>query len=417
MTAAPSDPAAPRRALRDLDGGILGGVAAGLAEHLGWPVAWIRAGFAAASLFGGLGVLYYAGLWLVLPAGAPTLADAPGVSAARRGGRSPGRRRTPGDTGLLIALAALVVGVALLLADQTNTGLFVAPILLALTGVALVWRQADAAERDRRLSGESGHRPGAAELILGRGGWASYARLGVGLLLLLAGIWAFALRTGSLAVAGQSVLAAALALAGAVLTIGPWLARLSADLGEERAERVRSQERADVAAHLHDSVLQTLALIQKSAADPATVTRLARAQERDLRTWLFTSPQAGGALADALRREAAAVEDTYGVPVEVVCVGDAPAQDALVQAAREAMVNAAKHSGAPRVDVYAEAGADRTEVFVRDRGAGFDLDAIPEDRQGIRASIQQRIERHGGSARLTSAPGVGTEVELRMENR
>jgi len=187
---------------------------------------------------------------------------------------------------------------------------------------------------------------------------------------------------------------------------------------EERAARVRSQERADVAAHLHDSVLQTLALIQKHSDDGRTVAGLARAQERDLRAWLYgDTASTDTSVAAALRSAAAEVEDAHGLPVEVVTVGDAPVGEEsrpLVLAAREAMVNAAKHSGAVRVDVYAEVAGDRVEVFVRDRGRGFRPEDVPEDRLGVRRSIIDRMERHGGAATVRSAPGEGTEVRLSM---
>jgi signal transduction histidine kinase len=212
------------------------------------------------------------------------------------------------------------------------------------------------------------------------------------------------------------VVAGVLGVAGLALMVGPWLFRLTGDLSEERAARVRSQERADIAAHLHDSVLQTLALIQKHAGDDRTVATLARAQERDLRSWLYgDEPPPDASVASALKLAAAEVEDAHGVPVELVVVGDTPASDrtrALVRAAREAMVNAARHSGAGRVDVYAECGPGTTEVFVRDRGRGFDEAAVPGDRLGVRNSIVGRMQRHGGTATVHSAPGEGTEVRL-----
>src|SRR4029079_11591770 len=184
------------------------------------------------------------------------------------------------------------------------------------------------------------------------------------------------------------VAAMVLAAAGAALVAGPWLLRLTRDLRAERQERIRSQERADVAAHLHDSVLQTLALIQRQAGDPQTVTQLARTQERELRTWLFDSADPESReLKAALTRAVGEVEAVHKVAIELVVVGDAPADDAMgaiIGAAREAMVNAAKHSGAARIDVYAEAGPDQVEVDVRDRGAGFNFDAVGSDRQGIR---------------------------------
>jgi signal transduction histidine kinase len=173
-----------------------------------------------------------------------------------------------------------------------------------------------------------------------------------------------------------------------------------------------------VAAHLHDSVLQTLALIQRHAGDGKQVATLARAQERDLRAWLFgEEPPSDTSVAGAVRAAAAEVEDAHGVPVEVVVVGDAPFTEAsrtLVLAAREAMVNAALHSGAGQVDVYAECSAATSEVFVRDRGRGFDETAVPPDRWGVRNSIRDRMRRHGGSATIRSAPGEGTEVRLVM---
>jgi signal transduction histidine kinase len=255
--------------------------------------------------------------------------------------------------------------------------------------------------------------------VVGSGGLASYARLAAGIALLLFALVLFAVQTsqsGQFDVARDVVVAGVLGVAGLALTVGPWLFRLTGDLSEERAARVRSQERADMAAHLHDSVLQTLALIQKHAGDGRTVATLARAQERDLRSWLYGDQQPGDtSVASALKAAAAEVEDAHGVPVEVVVVGDTTASDrsrALVLAAREAMVNAARHSGADRVDVYAECGAQSTEVFVRDRGRGFDVHAVPEDRLGVRNSIKDRMRRHGGTATLRTAPGEGTEVRL-----
>jgi signal transduction histidine kinase len=200
------------------------------------------------------------------------------------------------------------------------------------------------------------------------------------------------------------------------------------DLDTERRERIRSQERAEVAAHVHDSVLHTLTLIQRNAADPREVQRLARAQERDLRAWLY-EPKADAEqhLAAAVRKAAAEVEDHHGLPIEVVCVGDCPLDDrlgAMLQAAREAMVNAAKYAGGPQsvdgepvassLSVYAEVAGDDVSIFVRDRGAGFDLDAIPHDRMGLRESIIGRMERNGGKAEIRTAPGEGTEVRLEM---
>jgi len=174
-----------------------------------------------------------------------------------------------------------------------------------------------------------------------------------------------------------------------------------------------------MAAHLHDSVLQTLALIQKRAEDPREVAGLARRQERELRHWLLGGPEPTGqeTMAGALERAAAEVEELHRVPIEVVTVGDGPLDgrlEAIVAAAREAMTNAAKFAGSERVDLYAEVQPDRVGVFVRDRGVGFDLQAIPPDRRGVRDSIIGRMERHRGSAAVHSTPGQGTEIELEM---
>jgi signal transduction histidine kinase len=213
-------------------------------------------------------------------------------------------------------------------------------------------------------------------------------------------------------------LAGLLGVAGLVVVIGPWIHRLATDLSAERAERVRTQERADVAAHLHDSVLQTLALIQKNAGDGATVARLARAQERDLRSWLYAGESTtADTVAAALRAAAAEVEDGHGVAVDVVVVGDRPFTEAarpVVAATREAIVNAAKHAGVDRVDVYAEITGPLVEVFVRDRGIGFDPADTPADRHGVADSIIGRMARHGGSADVRSTPGDGTEVRLSL---
>jgi signal transduction histidine kinase/phage shock protein PspC (stress-responsive transcriptional regulator) len=405
-----------RRAVRRTDDRLVGGVASGLAEHLGVDVLWVRVFFVVSSALGGLGVALYAGLWLLLPTAAHLEQSTPGLEAATRQGKRPGRSRRLEDVGPLVALAAVGLGVVVLVQGLVGgAGLFW-PVLVGVIGLAVLWRQADEAQRERWT--DSSGRIDLVRAVVGRGGVASYARLAAGAGLLLVALVLFAVQTGSSGVAGEVVLAGVLGVAGLALVIGPWLFRLVGDLSEERAARVRTQERADVAAHLHDSVLQTLALIQKHADDGRTVATLARAQERDLRSWLYGDPaSAATSLARALRAAAAEVEDAHGVPVEVVTVGDtavAEPQRPLVLAAREAMVNAAKHSGADRVDVYAEVTAVGAEVFVRDRGRGFDPDRVAEDRLGVRNSIVGRMRRHGGTAVVRSAPGEGTEVALSM---
>ncbi len=416
QTPAPAAGYTPRRACRSSDDRILGGVAAGLARHLGLTVLQVRGAFLLACALGGLGVAAYGALWLVLPSDLRLERNSPGLEAAGRTGMRPRRRRRLQDVGPLVALAAVAVGLLVLLQGAFAGWLWFWPLLLALVGVAVLWRQADEAQRERWT--DSSGRVDLVRAVVGRGGVAAYARIAVGVGLLATALLLFAVQTGRLGVARDILLAGLLGVAGLALVVGPWLVRLAGDLSEEREARVRSQERADVAAHLHDSVLQTLTLIQKHNGDSRMVATLARAQERDLRSWLY-GDEAGAdtTLASALRAAAAEVEDAHGVPVEVVTVGDGAVTERsrpLVLAAREAMVNAAKHSGAAKVDVFAEAGPGGVEVFVRDRGRGFDLGAVPADRLGVRGSIVDRMGRHGGAATVTTAPGEGSEVRLWM---
>ncbi len=408
----------PPRAYRSMDDRYLGGVAAGLAAHLGVDVVLVRAIFVITALLGGFGAVLYAALWLFLPAGRHLDERSPGLEAATRQGKRPGRARRIQDAGPVVALGAFAVGAAVLIQGWRGGSFLFWPVLLGAMGLAVLWWQADEAQRERWTDGT--RRVDLVGAVVGGGGVASYVRLAVGVSLLVLALAVFAVQTGETGVARDVILAGALGVLGLALMVGPWLVRLAGDLSEERAARIRSQERADVAAHLHDSVLQTLALIQKHADDGRMVSTLARAQERDLRGWLFAEQQpAETSLVGALRAVSAEVEDTFGVPVEVVTVGDAPLSDRLrplVLAAREAMVNAAKHSGADKVDVFAECGDSRCEVFVRDRGTGFDEADVPDDRLGIRNSIVDRMTRHGGQAIVRTAPGEGAEIRLSLSN-
>lgn len=405
MTSPPA--ATVRRAFRSPEDGLLAGVASGLAHHLRLSTRWVRIAFLVLALANGFGIVLYAGLWMMLPVAADA-AEAPGLAAARRQGRRVRSLRQFVDRGPMVAVGALVLGLLVFIALLTGQGITTLPGLIALGGVGLLWWQLEDTRSD------------AAPEPSFRGALSS-ARVVGGVALLVVAITSFVVVEVGVS-SWSSVLtvslAALLGLGALGLIVGPWLRRLSNDLSDERAERARADERADVAAHLHDSVLQTLALIQKSAADPQAVMRLARAQERDLRTWLFSKPASDEAsLVPALRSVCAEVEDSVGVPVEVVTVGDAPMSDrirALVQAAREAVFNAAAHSGADRVDVYLEADDNRAEIFVRDRGRGFDPELIADDRHGVRDSIVARMERHGGSAEVSSTPGSGAEVHLTM---
>ncbi len=415
-TSTPADVRDVRRATRDTQDTIIGGVASGLARHLAVPVIWVRACFVLAAVLGGLGVVMYAGLWLVLPTDSHFEDEAPGLASASRGGRRPGRMRRLTDVGPAIALAALGFGAILLLEALLGQGAVFWPVFIGLVGIALLWRQADEAQRERWL--DTTGRIDPIRAVLGSGGWAAWARLAAGVGLIVTALVLFSFRGGSIAMARDITVAALLTIVGLAIVVGPWVFRLASDLTAERAERVRNQERADMAAHLHDSVLQTLALIQKNANDGPTVARLARSQERDLRSWLYVGEATDDStVASALRGAAAAVEDAHGVSVEVVNVGDCPMTEQLrpvVNATREAVTNAAKHAGTGQVDVYAEVTDAAVDVFVRDRGRGFDLSAIAEDRYGVRNSIMDRMGRHGGTADVRSTPGEGTEVRLHL---
>ena len=285
------------------------------------------------------------------------------------------------------------------------------PVVLAAAGGALIWRQSATrrGSRARRRAGGSARRSDGSAL----------GRAALGVALVVGAALLFLYFNDALAPARDVLLPVVVVLVAGMLILAPWWIRLVRGLADERAERVRSQERAELAAHLHDSVLQTLALMQRQADNPREVAGLARRQERELRAWLNGGRPWGerSTFAAALELAAAEAEEAHGVVVDVVAVGDHPLDDdaeALVAAAREAIVNAAKFGDGAPVSVYAEATDDAVEVFVRDRGPGFDPDAVPADRRGVRESIVGRMERHGGSALIHSVPGEGTEVELRM---
>lgn len=395
----------PRKLYRSSDGRWLGGVARGLAGHLGLPVFWVRLAFVALFVANGLGALLYAAFWSFVPLGVGGLSPQPPSAPAKA------------DRGQLVALLALLVASMVFVASVDLNGTaraYLFPALLVGAGVAVVWRQADNARRARWA--EAGRR--RRNLTL--------ARSAAGVLLVGAGVSGMFVIQGSAEHLGAVLQASLAVLVGVALLAGPWLVRMAQDLGQERLMRIRAQERAEVAAHVHDSVLHTLTLIQRNADRPAEVRRLARSQERELRNWLHRPEGSGRAaedepatLAEAVKRTAAEVEDKHGVPLEVVLVGDCPLEEplpALIQAAREAMVNAAKYGGeGGPVQVFAEVSGPEVFVSVRDRGPGFDLDAVPADRMGVRESIIGRMERHGGTARLRSAPDGGTEVELEMK--
>ncbi|MFB8031053.1 PspC domain-containing protein [Streptomyces sp. NPDC056465] len=411
----PEEPA-PRKLYRSADGRMLGGVARGLAGHLGLPVAWVRFVFLGLFFADGLGALLYAVFWIVVPLGVGGVGGVENRSLFETAPDGRRRLRKP-DKGQVFALVALLVGAVTFVGNVdmgSKADRYVWPALLIGAGSVLVWRQADNARRARWM--EVGRRRRVLHLARGLAGVAL-----VGL-----GLAAFMVVRGSAAQLGTALTAAIAVLTGIALLAGPYLVRMTQDLSEERLMRIRAQERAEVAAHVHDSVLHTLTLIQRNADDGGEVRRLARAQERELRNWLYNPEGTGkdeaeepSSLAEAVKRAAAEVEDKHGVPLEVVVVGDCPLDEKLaaqMQAAREAMVNAAKYGGeGGAVQVFAEVEGRTVFVSVRDRGPGFDLDSVPGDRMGVRESIIGRMQRNGGTARLRSVPGGGTEVELEME--
>jgi len=373
------------------DDAVVAGVASGLARHVGVDAIKVRLGFAVLTIAGGSGILLYAAFWAVLP-------------------RTHEETRAPlHDRIQLPAVGALALGGLLLVHElgwaSVDPGLW--PVLVVGAGVAVMWQQADEASRVRWLG-------------LQEDRWSRWLRIAGGIVLLLAGAAGFLASRNDLADVWDAFIAILVVVAGLGLMAAPWWRTLVHDLRAERTERIRSQERAELAAHLHDSVLQTLALIQRRADSPTDVQRLARSQERELRAWLYARREDLGTettLAAAIAAVSAEVEDRHGVPVEVVTVGDCPFEDRLepvVRAAREAMVNAAKFAGVDHIDVFVEVEGGEVSVFVRDTGAGFDPDAVPEDRRGIAESIVGRMARHGGSATIRSTPGEGTEVELVM---
>ncbi|MCU1670714.1 MAG: putative signal transduction histidine kinase [Blastococcus sp.] len=379
--------AVPRPPLaRPRSGRVLAGVAMGTAAHLRQDPLLVRVAFVVLAA-AGIGVVAYGVLWLTMPVAEPGAEPTVALSAAAR----PSKRQIL-ILGLLGLVAMSLVGQ---LASWSSS--VVLPLALAGAGLAVIWRQLDI---DRTLAV-----PGVRWVLAG-----GIALAAGGVVLLLA-------TTGQLNNARNGFTATLVILLGIVLATAPLWRRLLDSRAAERSARIRSEERAAVAAHLHDSVLQTLALIQRHADEPQAVSRLARGQERELRTWLYDPAvvREGGTWAGLVAGLVSGVESDHELLVEPVVVGDAPVDAALAAlgaATREALVNAAKHSGATSADLYTEVTPERVSVFVRDRGKGFDPATVPDDRRGLRDSVSGRIARLGGTAEIRSAPGEGTEVEL-----
>ena len=397
----PGPPAPPQRPplVRDRSGGWTPGVCGAIARHLGVSRRMVRWVFVVLALAGGAGVAAYLFLWALTPEeDLGHLADPDAPVEPRV---SPERRRwvlvLAGGVGLVLVGVALLTPV--LGGSLRNSVLL--PLFVIAVGAIVAWSNLDEAHRSRWLGGGRG------------GGWM---RLALGLALALTGILVIVTRGQSLTAVWDALLASTAVLVGVLLVAAPWAVRLWQDFRREQVAAARATERADIAAHLHDSVLQTLALIQRQASDAGAVTRLARAQERELRSWLYSGPAGSQeSLAAAVTEVAHEVEDLHGVPIDLVVTGDRPFERhgaALSRALREALLNAVRHGRAP-VTAYVEIGPSGVEAFVRDRGDGFDLDDVPEDRLGVRQSVLGRMERHGGSARVRRRED-GTEVELRL---
>ncbi len=371
------------------DGRVWGGVAAGLAAELGVDVLAVRVALVIAALSGGWGLVFYGLAWVVMSRSPLSMVDyypQPKASSVNQ---------------RYVALFCVVSGVTLLL--RTLGFWFIDWIALpagfVMVGALIAW------SRGHEESGIPATLRIAAGVVVAAGGLIAMAVINL---------------PATQTIRILSITAAI--LAGLSLIVGPSLFRIGSELDDERQQRVRADERARVAAHLHDSVLQTLMLIQKHAEDPDRTARIARQQERDLRAWLYdpkTQLPGSQRLGPALEQAASRVEQNHGIRIEVITVGDNHDLDtgvveAVAAATTEAMINAAKHSGAETVDVYAERSADSIEVFIRDNGVGFDANAVASDRMGIRESIVGRLERMGGNAHIESQVGAGTEVELTL---
>ncbi len=367
---------------------VVAGVAGGVADALGVSDAFVRAAFITLTTVWGLGILVYMAIWL--------------VTVDRVEDTEPEMVELQQAFGLAIAFAGSMILLG-------TIGLWPSNVLVITVG-ALAF--GTAALTDRNMPGP------LAALIDPTVEKPGRLRLLFGVALLIGGLAVFAANVGPLYEIGPVMLSVALTGIGIFVAFGPWVARLASDLGTERRERIRQEERAEMAAHLHDSVLQTLALIQRSD-DPARMSILARHQETELRDWLFGNAPLEGAdlLSTALKDAARKVEADHQVPVDVVVVGDHTLNEstrALLGAANEAMVNAAKHSGAERISLYFEAENGSLAVYVTDQGRGFQPAGVAGDRRGIAESIRARVERAGGEAHIDSEPGEGTEVILRM---
>lgn len=400
---APDVPVVPPRPyprfVRPRAGRAIAGVAAGLSAQLRVNVTVVRVLFVLLALGGGLGVEVYGLLWISSPSSERAAPDFPLHRQAQDdmagwdASAPAGRHRLWSAVALLAALLGIFR-----VSAQTSVALpLILPFLVVGAGAVLAWQAYDE----------------------GRNSRTSAAFVGGGAGLVLIGIVIVVLNWDNQKALVSSIVAVLATLMGVVgLGLPLWL-RLWDSLLEERLARAQETQRAEIAARLHDSVLQTLALIQQRTDDPAAVARLARGQERQLRAWLFDAPAEADSLFVSLADAAGEVEDLYGIRVDVVTVGDDVAPqatvEALVGATREALVNVAKHAEVDKADVFVESFGGQVDIFIRDRGVGFDEAAVADDRHGLAHSIRQRVEAAGGQVAVTSTPGRGTEVALSVE--
>ncbi len=400
---------AQRPFTRSTSQALVGGVCAGLAVRFGVRERSVRVLVVVATLLFGVGALLYMTAWLFVARWGEEQSIAQHLTHSRREAN--------------LALGGLVAALAILLSLGTfarhGTGASLWPLGLSAVALVAIWFGASVDER-AHLNGVLGATPvlGAASAR----GWRALAlRVVPGVVLTVIGLHALARVGGIWGGAVPAILGGVALAAGVAILLAPWWLDNVRELSRERRERVHAEERAKIAAHVHDSVLQTLTLIEKAAQSPHDVVRLARAQERELRQWLFVPDttrqreETEDTFARHLRRLQGEVENDYGVTVELVVVGDCPGDEgvsALCAAAREAVVNAAKWSGVTRVAVFGEVEVATLSVYVRDTGAGFDPASVAPDRQGINRSITGRVRDLGGEARIRSAPGEGTEVQL-----
>jgi signal transduction histidine kinase len=379
---------------------VIGGVAAGIGHHLGVEPTTVRVAFVLLSLAFGFGIVVYLLTWLLAP-----------LEAAEPTANPVARRVFRPSLSQALGAALILVGVVIVLfvSGFWFGEAFAWPVTLGAIGFAILWAR----------SGEDRRGRSAVDVVIS--GRRSITRVAIGSLLILGAMTIFLANSYSLSTAGPMLLAALVAIGGLGLIGGPWIWSIGRDLIDERSMRIRTEERAEMAAHLHDSVLQTLALIQRAPAS-REMASLARTQERELRVWLYgrTPTLAGARLRDAIDAMAGRVERDQQVKVEAIVVGDADLDErarALVAAVGEATLNAGRHSGATEVSVFVEVEDDAMSAYVRDHGTGFDPAGVATDRRGIADSIVGRMERHGGTADVNSRPGAGTEIVMRLPRK